>query len=45
MLYEFDGRKPVLGSGTYVSEAATGFIYIDLARKYLEQGMKGIVTP
>jgi len=23
MLYEFDGRKPVLGTGTYVSETAT----------------------
>ena len=23
MLYEFDARKPVLGTGTYVSETAT----------------------
>jgi len=47
MLYRFDGRQPSIAPDSYVSETATliGDVvvgpncYIDLAAKYLAQGM------
>ena len=51
MIYRFDGREPVVGQGTYVSELATVIgdvvigaqCYIDLAAQYLARGMQRVL--